>query len=234
MKLSVLALSSYFVASALAANCWGSVSGIPSELLHVYWDARNQMYIWDFGNKQLSVILQRRKNGVKGFHDCYSAAENIIGQCVYSEHALNGKWEYAGQTYTMVSSFVDTTPPPEGCNLAKYCAYTFRNDECRITTWKGDGRVPVFFECLNDRSCSGGAKCVNRLCCHADKLVLGEALCPTISDLQHCGGFQREVENAAAAAWSPPHTDIPAGLKYFTTTRSSKVPVGVQNDSILD
>lgn len=43
MKLSVLALSSYFVASALAANCWGSVSGIPSELLHVYWDARNQM-----------------------------------------------------------------------------------------------------------------------------------------------------------------------------------------------
>ncbi|KAJ2974367.1 hypothetical protein NQ176_g6095 [Zarea fungicola] len=164
-------------------------------------------------NKLLSVILTRRKNGVNGFKDCYAATDNIINQCVYGEHKLNGRWEFAGQTFTMTSDLVDTTPPPQGCNVAKYCNYTFKNDNCRITTWKGDGNVPVFFECVNSKGCTGGAQCINGLCCDADKLVLGASLCPTVNDLQKCGGYQRSTGGAGRAAWVPPHTDIPAGLK---------------------
>lgn len=86
MKFSVFSLTSYFVASALAADCWGSVNGIQTEHYRAYWDARNQMCHNEkcaqgqdcnvqtsvtSGGKQLVVILQRRKNGVKGFKDCY-------------------------------------------------------------------------------------------------------------------------------------------------------------------
>ncbi|KAJ2975861.1 hypothetical protein NQ176_g5276 [Zarea fungicola] len=229
MKLSLISFLAGFAAPALAAECSGdSTNGMPSELLHLFWDARNQMcsnsncglgqdcnvqVTGNFNNKVVSVILMRRKNGVKGFKDCYDATNNIINQCVYSEHKFNGKWVYGGQTYSLVAGMADSTPPPPGCNVAKYCAYTYRNDNCRITTWKTDGNVPNFFECRNSAGCPNGGQCINNLCCHADKLSQGAAMCPTVSDLQKCGGFQRIPGGVGQAAWSPPRTDIPGGLK---------------------
>lgn len=77
---------SCFAASALAADCSGPTQEIPSELLHLYWDARTQMCSntrcalgkdctveagANVNNRAMSVIIQRRKNGVKGFKDCY-------------------------------------------------------------------------------------------------------------------------------------------------------------------
>lgn len=87
MKLSLISYLAGLAAPALAAECYGgSSNGMPTELLHLFWDARNQMcsnshcglgqdcnvqVSGNFNNKVVSVILMRRKNGVKGFKDCY-------------------------------------------------------------------------------------------------------------------------------------------------------------------
>lgn len=73
--------------------------------------------------------------------------------------------------------------------------------------------IKLVFECGVSQDCSNGAQCINNLCCHVDKLVFGAALCPTLNDLQRCGGYQRTTGGFGHAAWSPPETDIPAGLK---------------------
>lgn len=121
------------------------------------------------------------------------------------------------------------------CDVNKYCAYTYNNNNCAITTWNCDDCDVVVcklirwhsttlpyekahisltvYECNVDASCNPGATCVNNLCCHADQLPNGSADCPTTSDLQACGGFSRTVGTGSQAAWVPPHTDIPAELK---------------------
>jgi hypothetical protein len=87
MKLVTVSLLSGFVASAIAADCWGSAGSLPSDLLHAYWDARTQMcsnsncaYQQDCqvqtsasgGNGKISVTLRRSKTAeAKGFKYCY-------------------------------------------------------------------------------------------------------------------------------------------------------------------
>ncbi|KAJ2983203.1 hypothetical protein NQ176_g865 [Zarea fungicola] len=162
-------------------------------------------------------------------------AINLINQCAYGEHKLNGKWEWGGETYTLTSGFIDTTPPPLGCDVNKYCAYTYNNDNCQINTWTGGGKVPVVYECTGDGRCGNGAQCVHNLCCHTDKLAFGSSQCPTLNDLKSCGGFERVTGGAGQAAWSPPHTDIPPGLKFrLNETAASKEDAGAEDYASLD
>ncbi|KAJ2966719.1 hypothetical protein NQ176_g10015 [Zarea fungicola] len=237
MKLLIVSLLSYFAASAKAAECSGNAPALPGELLHAYWDARNQMcsntncpYEQNCrvtvpaadANGVLMVILTRSKPpAVQGFPNCYNATDNLINQCVYDTHFLNGTWEEeGGEQYQLESAFIGLPglpPPPPAdpntCNVAKYCAYTYNNNNCAITSWCDTCEVPVVYECVVDATCAGGAKCVNNLCCHADKLANGAADCPTTNDLQLCGGFGRAIGTAGVAAWSPPFGDIPSNLK---------------------
>ncbi|KAB5577857.1 hypothetical protein GE09DRAFT_1214068 [Coniochaeta sp. 2T2.1] len=116
---------------------------------------------------------------------------------------------------TLITLCLSTNLVAAQCNTAKYCAYTYNNDNCAITTWDCDCPVPIFYECASDDFCtnSPGASCINNLCCHADKLGNGSADCPTTDDLQACGGYVRTVGTGSQTAWVPPHTEIPAELK---------------------
>lgn len=87
MKLLIVSLLSYFAASAKAAECSGPAPALPGELLHAYWDARNDMcgnancaYQQDCrvtvpagdANGILFVTLTRSKApAVEGFINCY-------------------------------------------------------------------------------------------------------------------------------------------------------------------
>ncbi|KAH7361184.1 hypothetical protein BKA66DRAFT_211339 [Pyrenochaeta sp. MPI-SDFR-AT-0127] len=116
--------------------------------------------------------------------------------------------------FSILALCVGTDLVAAQCNVNKYCAYTYNNNNCAITTWKCDDcAVPVFYECNVDAGCNPGAKCVNNLCCHAKNLPNGSADCPVKTDLQACGGFTRSLGTGSLAAWVPPHTDIPSELK---------------------
>lgn len=86
MKYLLLASLGCFAASALAADCSNPAGPIPSELLHVYWDARNKMCsnsdcaqgkncvvsaAATSNNKELVVVLSRTKSSGSGFPYCY-------------------------------------------------------------------------------------------------------------------------------------------------------------------
>ncbi|KAK4174578.1 hypothetical protein QBC36DRAFT_347833 [Triangularia setosa] len=94
------------------------------------------------------------------------------------------------------------------CSTSKYCAYTYNNNNnnCTINTWD------CINECFANDSCNPGTSCVNSLCCHADQLTNGSADCPTTDDLEACDGYVRTIGPGSAAAWVPPHTEIPEEL----------------------
>ncbi|KAI5460799.1 hypothetical protein BGZ63DRAFT_445723 [Mariannaea sp. PMI_226] len=123
MKLANLSVLGAFVASATAADCLGATGQDLSGLSDAFWEARQNMC----GNSQcayqqpckttatrttisagityrLSVSISRKNIGnTKGFTNCWDATEDIINQCVNTEHKPSGTWVYNGQYYQIDS-----------------------------------------------------------------------------------------------------------------------------------
>ncbi|GJN69738.1 hypothetical protein PLICBS_003790 [Purpureocillium lilacinum] len=121
MKFVTLSTLSTFVASALAADCFGIVNKGLAQMADPYWDARYAMCHnepntgcgWQKecstyasknfgpgGKLKLQVTLSRKYTGnKKGFKDCWRATEDMINQCVKGQERYVSTWTYNGQLY---------------------------------------------------------------------------------------------------------------------------------------
>ncbi|KAF5228944.1 hypothetical protein FAUST_10743 [Fusarium austroamericanum] len=121
MQIVNLAALSVFIASSLAADCYGT-EGIASRFIEGYWDARQKMCsntecayqqpctvtTWKkytaIGSSTIKIEISRKNTaGKAGFKDCWDATENIINQCIRDGDVYGGVWQANGQLYTMTS-----------------------------------------------------------------------------------------------------------------------------------
>ncbi|UNI13281.1 hypothetical protein JDV02_000038 [Purpureocillium takamizusanense] len=129
MKLMTLSVLSAYVASTLAADCFGIVNKGLADLADPYWDARYAMChnepnsgcgyqqecstyaskpLGYGGQMKLQVTLTRKyTSNKKGFKDCWAATEDMINQCVKGQQRYAGTWSANGQLYQVDGEIVE-------------------------------------------------------------------------------------------------------------------------------